>query len=322
MPNRHGQDGDGYRYGFNGMESDGEVRGNNNSYDFGARMLDPRIGRWLSVDPQTSKAPSESPYDFVFNHPISHIDPDGEYPLIVITNEITGYTVTKVYSKNNAATTMLVPTYKMIVYDVADNGTKKTMGTYNVTRDGWYDIGEKGKPHYVNYTTEPKTKSDETNGAAENYTPGWTSPTKVIQVEQMWAKKRTTEISDDGEVVPVARDNSEIASGVQIHVGGIYEDKKGTTKVGGTYGCFGVVDKSQVYKNKKKLKALLKISRIILRFPKKWDLKKKIKTSNDEMNDVNKSVNDAIENAKKRGESDAGDTKVTIKSRENYEEEK
>lgn len=41
-----------YRYGFNGKENDNEVKGTGNSVDFGARIYDPRIGRWLTTDPQ------------------------------------------------------------------------------------------------------------------------------------------------------------------------------------------------------------------------------------------------------------------------------
>lgn len=85
MPNRHGQDDD-YRYGFNGALKDNEIKGNNNSYDFGARMLDPRIGRWLSVDALESKFPSHSPYNFVSNTPIIAIDPDGKDIYIVTKN--------------------------------------------------------------------------------------------------------------------------------------------------------------------------------------------------------------------------------------------
>ena len=44
-----------FRYGFNDMEQDGEIKGDGNSYDFGARMLDPRLGRWLTIDPLQSK---------------------------------------------------------------------------------------------------------------------------------------------------------------------------------------------------------------------------------------------------------------------------
>ena len=39
-----------YRYGFNGKEQDPEVKGPDNQYDYGMRMYDPRVGRFLSVD--------------------------------------------------------------------------------------------------------------------------------------------------------------------------------------------------------------------------------------------------------------------------------
>ncbi|MEZ4721108.1 MAG: RHS repeat-associated core domain-containing protein [Flavobacteriales bacterium] len=66
-----------YRYGFNGMERDDEVKGTGNSYDFGARIQDPRLGRWLSLDPLAAKYPSMSPYNFGANNPIFFIDYDG-----------------------------------------------------------------------------------------------------------------------------------------------------------------------------------------------------------------------------------------------------
>src|SRR5690554_6488786 len=68
----------GYRYGFNSMEKDDEIKGQGNSYDFGARLYDPRVGRWLSIEPLASKYPDLSPYNFVANSPIIFIDPDGE----------------------------------------------------------------------------------------------------------------------------------------------------------------------------------------------------------------------------------------------------
>ena len=66
-----------YRYGFNGMEKDDEVKGKGKSYDFGARMYDSRLGRFLSVDPLASNFSFKSPYDFAENDVIRCIDLDG-----------------------------------------------------------------------------------------------------------------------------------------------------------------------------------------------------------------------------------------------------
>jgi RHS repeat-associated protein len=66
-----------YRYGFNGKENDNEVKGEGNEQDYGMRIYDPRLGRFLSVDPLTKDYPSWSPYPFAMNNSISGIDLDG-----------------------------------------------------------------------------------------------------------------------------------------------------------------------------------------------------------------------------------------------------
>lgn len=37
-----------YRYGFNGKENDNEVKGEGNQQDYGMRIYDPRLGKFLS----------------------------------------------------------------------------------------------------------------------------------------------------------------------------------------------------------------------------------------------------------------------------------
>jgi RHS repeat-associated protein len=79
---------DRYRFGFNGMEKDNELKGIGNSLDFGARIYDSRLGRWLSLDPLAAKYPSLSSYNFVANSPLTFIDPDGkDYRLAIIKND-------------------------------------------------------------------------------------------------------------------------------------------------------------------------------------------------------------------------------------------
>ncbi|UII26003.1 hypothetical protein LVD15_22285 [Fulvivirga maritima] len=50
-------------------------------YDYGARIYNSAIGRFLSVDPLAAKFPHISPYAFVENNPINLIDPDGREPI-------------------------------------------------------------------------------------------------------------------------------------------------------------------------------------------------------------------------------------------------
>ncbi|RYZ32952.1 MAG: hypothetical protein EOP49_36685, partial [Sphingobacteriales bacterium] len=57
-------DGKGYRYGFNGKEYDNEVYGEANEQDYGMRIYDPRIGKFLSVDPLSEKFPWNSVYAY------------------------------------------------------------------------------------------------------------------------------------------------------------------------------------------------------------------------------------------------------------------
>jgi RHS repeat-associated protein len=68
----------GYRYGFNGKENDNEVKGEGNQQDYGMRIYDGRIGRFLSVDPITASYPMLSPYQFASNRPIDGSDLDGK----------------------------------------------------------------------------------------------------------------------------------------------------------------------------------------------------------------------------------------------------
>lgn len=66
-----------YRYGFNGKEMDNEPYGQGNEYDYGFRIYNPRVARFLSVDPLTKTYPQLTPYQFASNNPVKYIDLDG-----------------------------------------------------------------------------------------------------------------------------------------------------------------------------------------------------------------------------------------------------
>lgn len=66
------------RYTYNGKESIKEL--NIGLLDYGARMYDPSIARWTSVDPLADQFPGWSSYNYTMNNPINMIDPDGRAP--------------------------------------------------------------------------------------------------------------------------------------------------------------------------------------------------------------------------------------------------
>ena len=75
LPNRHESSNE-YRYGFQGQEKDDEIKGEGNSYDFGARIYDSRVGRWLSRDNVTHEY--FSPYVSMDNSPLYYADSNGD----------------------------------------------------------------------------------------------------------------------------------------------------------------------------------------------------------------------------------------------------
>ena len=77
MPGRAYSAGSQYRYGFNGKENDNEVKGAGNQQDYGMRIYDPRLGKFLSVDPISKDYPELTTFQFASNRPIDGIDLDG-----------------------------------------------------------------------------------------------------------------------------------------------------------------------------------------------------------------------------------------------------
>jgi len=74
-------------YSFNGKEKDNEWNGTaGGALDFGARIYDCRVGRWLACDPLFGKYPSISPYASFNNNPNIFVDRDGKENVIYLTD--------------------------------------------------------------------------------------------------------------------------------------------------------------------------------------------------------------------------------------------
>ena len=87
----------GYRYGYNGKEKDNNGELGLTNYDYGFRIYNPGLGRFLSVDPLTSSYPWYTPYQFAGNTPIWAVDLDGLEEKIV--TQSVGRTTTAILTK-------------------------------------------------------------------------------------------------------------------------------------------------------------------------------------------------------------------------------
>ncbi|MCK6649161.1 MAG: HNH/ENDO VII family nuclease [Bacteroidia bacterium] len=120
-----------YRYGFNGKEKEDEIANAESAYDdFGARIYDARLGRFLSIDPLFEKYPDYTPYLFAGNKPIWMLDRDGEEEIEYTLNiSKSGEITIKVTSVSDS---WFIPDYKRVT--ITYEGQK--IGTYLFTAWG------------------------------------------------------------------------------------------------------------------------------------------------------------------------------------------
>jgi len=88
MPNRKYTGSSSYRYTYNGKEKDSET----GLQDYGARIYDNRIGKFLSTDPLDLEFPWYTPYQFAGNSPIEATDLDGAEEFHTQKGDVSPYT--------------------------------------------------------------------------------------------------------------------------------------------------------------------------------------------------------------------------------------
>jgi RHS repeat-associated protein len=165
-----------YRYGFNGKEKDDEFSGEGNSYDFGARIYDGRLGRWLSVDPLYSKYPNFSPYCYTANAPILFIDHEGKD--IAIKDPDTGKIYTWTPGDVPPANGWVAETYKTLQY-LYDNGGGMAMNVMdNLVGDNSYIVTIAQNANF-----DLNTEYQPANNSSDN-TIAWNSHMGIIMGEE------------------------------------------------------------------------------------------------------------------------------------------
>ena len=70
------------KFGYNGKEFQDEL--GLNLFDYHARLFDPAIGKFITMDPHAEKYARLTPYNYVYNNPVNAIDPDGKDGILIV----------------------------------------------------------------------------------------------------------------------------------------------------------------------------------------------------------------------------------------------
>jgi RHS repeat-associated protein len=146
----------GYRFGYNGKEKDNNGELGLTNYDYGFRIYNPGIARFLSIDPLTKSYPELTPYQFASNTPIQAVDLDGLEMLHVqlLQTKQLGNTIV-----NTVKDDVLLYNVKLTYEDEAGNKTDVTdmlpSGMSFFHSYSWQDGSMKPDKNWKSVNTKP-----------------------------------------------------------------------------------------------------------------------------------------------------------------------
>jgi RHS repeat-associated protein len=153
-----------YRFAVQGQDEDDEIYGARGThYCFEHRMHDPRVGRFLSIDPLAAKYPFYSPYAFSGNRVIDAVELEGLEPDVqnvpgrpgaVTANPVSVYSDPGLAEGDFGAVDGALCNYHCGIVD-ADG---------SITGDGWYRTDD-----YVNFAFSPNLIGPWRGGFAPTY---------------------------------------------------------------------------------------------------------------------------------------------------------
>lgn len=161
LPGRKYSSTSNYRYSYNGKEDDGE---NFDRQDYGMRINDKRLGKFLSVDPLTSSYPMLTPYQFASNSPIAGVDLDGlEFSLKIKSQDFTKSLLRLINDKNTLdqgnSQTCTIESFLLIWMSIDREGFIKTA----------IDLFAHGKATINGYEIEPNSDLFEVSPKDEKF---------------------------------------------------------------------------------------------------------------------------------------------------------
>lgn len=107
------------KFKYNGKELD--LMHGLNLYDYGARLYDPLVGQFTSIDPLCEKYYSVSPYAYCAGNPVNRIDPNGDSIYIETNN---GKILFEMGKSNPNSSKYAGKVYSALM-DIANNGGEK-----------------------------------------------------------------------------------------------------------------------------------------------------------------------------------------------------
>ncbi len=186
-------------------------------------------------------------------------------PKVIITNEITGYTIQELKGLGTSklavyTPAVVIPTYKANVVLAKGEEEDELQFSFDLTRDAWYSLGknEKDEHKLLNRAFVPENYEQNLYGA--EWMPSYPNPISTTYLpsgldafiftrfgkRKIPAKPLKTQKKLDGTSITSARSVENLATDVMIHVGGTYESN-GVSSLGGSYGCFGYIQKQDIY---------------------------------------------------------------------------
>ena len=118
------------RWRYSGKEEQKAINSSLPFIDYGARMYDPTIARWMSVDPMAEKYYPLSPYGYCAGNPVRIIDPTG--------------CIIRIFYKEGDATKYVVYSGK-VEGKVSNDYVKSVIKAYHYNKNNWRNSGYSGE---------------------------------------------------------------------------------------------------------------------------------------------------------------------------------